>query len=286
MNNTTQSTSYASHRLLLGIMLALIFGVLSLLIANPFFFSPIFGIGGADFYYKPNINASKVYQNHTIVLGNNIKNLIITIPNEAHEPPGLLPRDLRIANQPYFPQNAVVNVGTIVVWFNGDVGHRHRIITLADNNNKNLKSGYDSGLFNNFTGSKPIKFNNTGTFAYSGPSFNKDAPNYKMNGTLTVVNQASPISSTNSTSSSASGSNIDTVVPFMVPVNQQDKLVSEFKSLGFGVDSTYTFKSIRGDGSEGCGDKNESLLILTSFGKPLDQVISALKQIAPTMPCT
>src|SRR5919197_702702 len=152
MNNTTQSTSYASHRLLFGIMLALIFGVLSLLIANPFFFSPIFGIGGADFYHKPNINASKVYQNHTIVLGNNIKNLIITIPNEAHEPPGLLPRHLRIANQPYFPQNAVVNVGTIAVWFNGDVGHRHRIITLADNNNnnnnnnKNLKTGYDSGL--------------------------------------------------------------------------------------------------------------------------------------------
>src|SRR5919197_5281645 len=150
MNNTTQST-YASHRLLLWTTLALIFVVLSLLIANPLFSSPIFGIGGA-YYYKPDINASKVYQNHTMILGNNIKNLIITIPNEAHEPPGLLPRDLRIANQPYFPQNAVVNVGTIAVWFNGDVGHRHRIITLADNNNnnnnnnKNLKTGYDSGL--------------------------------------------------------------------------------------------------------------------------------------------
>ena len=93
-------------------------------------------------------------------------------------------------------------------------------------------------------------------------------------------------STTLSSSAAAAGSNIDTIVPFMVPVNQQDKLVSEFKSLGFGVDSTYTFKSIRGDGSEGRGDKNESLLILTSSSKPLDQVISALKQIAPTMPCT
>jgi len=46
----------------------------------------------------------------TIELGNHIKNLVITIPNEAHEPPGLLPRDLRVANQLYFPQNAVVNV--------------------------------------------------------------------------------------------------------------------------------------------------------------------------------
>jgi hypothetical protein len=105
-----------------------------------------------------------------------------------------------------------------------------------------------------------------------------------LNGTLTIVNQASPISSTNKTSSAAAS--LDTIVPFMVPANQQDKLISEFKTQGFGVDSTYTFKSIRGDGSEGCGDKNESLLVLTSSGKTLDQVISALKQIAPTMPCT
>ena len=44
-------------------------------------------------------------------------------------------------------------------------------------------------MFNNFTASKPIKFNNTGTFAYSGPSFDKVVPNYKMNGTVTVVDQ-------------------------------------------------------------------------------------------------
>ena len=250
-----------------GLLLSLNAGPLSYL---------VFAVGVTQ---QPDVNATHTYQAHTMILGNNVKNLVITIPNEAHEPPGLLPRDLRVANQPYFPQNAVVNVGTTVIWFNGDVGHFHKI-TLA--NNKNLRNMlFDSGLFNNFAGSKPIRFNDTGTFAYSGPSFNKGSPNYKMNGTLTVINQASPVSGTNNTAA-----RIDTIVPFMVPANLQDKLVSQFKTQGFGVDSTYTFKSIRGDGLEGCGDKNEALLVMTSSGKTLDQVISTLKQLAPTMPCT
>jgi hypothetical protein len=217
-----------------------------------------------------------------MVLGNNIKNLVITIPNEAHEEPGALPRDLRVTNQPYFPQNAVVNAGTTAVWFNNDVGHLHKI-TLVDNKNpKNVL--YDSGNFPNFVASKPIKFNNTGTIAFSEAHTNPKYPNFVMNGTLTVVNQPSAISSTNQTSPTT-GANIDTIVPFMVPASQQDKFISEFKNQGFGVDSTYTFKSIRGGGTEGCGGM-VSLLVLTSSGKTLDQVISTLKQIAPTTSCT
>ena len=34
---------------------------------------------------QPNINASYVFDTHRIVLGNNVKNLVILIPNEAHE---------------------------------------------------------------------------------------------------------------------------------------------------------------------------------------------------------
>jgi len=273
----TKGSNYACL-VLSGAAVAVIFGTLSLLIANPLFSSAL-AVGDTQ---HPDINASKIYQNHTMVLGNNIKNLVITIPNEAHEPPGLLPRDLRVANQPYFPQNAAVNVGTTILWFNGDVGHLHKISLVDSKNLKNVL--YDSGTFSNFAASKPVKLNNTGTFTFYEAHLDPKYPNFVLNGTLTVVNQASPISSTNKTSSAVA--NFDTLVPFMVPANQQAKLISQFMSLGLGVDSTYTFKSIRGDGSEGCGDKNESLLVLTSSGKSLDQVISALKQIAPMMPCT
>ena len=36
---------------------------------------------------QPNIMASNIFQTQEIVLGKNIKNLIIVIPNEAHEDP-------------------------------------------------------------------------------------------------------------------------------------------------------------------------------------------------------
>jgi hypothetical protein len=105
-------------------------------------------------------------------------------------------------------------------------------------------------------------------------------PDYVLNGTIAVTKQLQSLSSSNS-------NNIDTVAAFMVPLNLQDKLISEFKSKGFGIDSTHVFRSVRGGtGGETCGDIQESLLILTSSGKSLNEVVSALQGIAPTMPCT
>jgi plastocyanin len=46
-------------------------------------------------------------------------------------------KDLRVINQPYIPQNAIVNVGSIVTWLNADAGHRHSI-TIVDNDTKNI----------------------------------------------------------------------------------------------------------------------------------------------------
>src|SRR5919199_6592475 len=134
---------------------------------------------------QPNIQASNIYQTQTIVLGKNIKNLVILIPNEGHEDPAQ-PKGMRVINQPYIPQNAVVNVGTTVAWLNADAGHRHAI-TILDNNTKNVV--FNTGRFDNFNASKPFTLNNSGTFAYTGPSFDRAFPNYKMNGSITVVNQ-------------------------------------------------------------------------------------------------
>ena len=79
---------------------------------------------------QPNTKGSNIYQTQTMVLGKNIKNLVILIPNEGHEDPTVT-KDLRVINQPYVPQNAIVNVGTTVTWLNADAGHRHSI-TLVD----------------------------------------------------------------------------------------------------------------------------------------------------------
>ena len=99
----------------------------------------------------PDIKGSTIYQTHTMTLGNNIKNLIIEIPNEGHEDP-TAPKELRVVNQPYLPRNAIVNTGTTVTWFNADAGHKHQITLL---NNKSGIVVYESGLFDNFATSKP-----------------------------------------------------------------------------------------------------------------------------------
>ncbi|MFL6405681.1 MAG: hypothetical protein ACJ71F_01240 [Nitrososphaeraceae archaeon] len=238
---------------------------------------------------QPNIHGSNIYQTQTIVLGKNNKNLVILIPNEGHEDPIGTKKDLRVINQPYIPQNAVVNVGTTVVWFNADAGHHHTI-TLVDNNTKNTV--YDSGRFDNFNASKPITFNNVGTFAYSGPSYDRAVPNYKMNGTVTVVNQplTTTFNSTTAATSSSTGTgvpnnnNIDTITTLMVPSKLLDKTISELKSQGFTIDNQYPFRSLRGAGSQSGGDPQQVLLVLTSSGKNLNQVTSALTQIAAALP--
>jgi plastocyanin len=112
---------------------------------------------GQEQQQSPNIHASNIYQTQTMVAGKNIKNLVIPIPDEAHEHPNATPKELRIVNQPYIPQNVVVNVGTTVAWFNADVDHHHSI-TLLDSKGNTI---YNSGIFDNFNASKPITFNNT-----------------------------------------------------------------------------------------------------------------------------
>ena len=82
---------------------------------------------------RPNINASYVFDAHRLVLGNNVKNLVVLIPNEAHESTNQPSDQYPLANQPYLPQNAIVNVGTAVTWLNGDVDHE-RTITVVQGN--------------------------------------------------------------------------------------------------------------------------------------------------------
>jgi plastocyanin len=236
---------------------------------------------------QPNIKASDIYRTQTMVTGKNIKNLVILIPNEAHEDTRQI-KETRLLNQTYLPENAVVNVGTTIAWLNADAGHRHSI-TLVDNNSKSIV--YNSGRFNNSTASKPITLNSAGTFAYTGPSFDRAFPNYKMNGTITVVNQplATTFNATTTASSSTGGqtpsnNNVDTVALLITPANLLDKTISGLKSQGIMIDSQYPFTSLRGGGSASGGDKQQVLLVLSSAGKNLNQVTSGLAQVVSTLP--
>src|ERR1051325_1449122 len=72
---------------------------------------------------QPNIEASNIYQTQTMVTGKNIKNLVILIPNEAHEDISKTNKQTRLLNQTYLPENAIINVGTTIACLNADAGH-------------------------------------------------------------------------------------------------------------------------------------------------------------------
>jgi plastocyanin len=221
-----------------------------------------------------NINANLLYNNRTMILGNNVKNIVIIIPDEAHESLGQAKNQLPLTNQPYFPQNLVTNIGNTVVWFNADVGHKH-MITLSDSNSKKV---YENAFFPYNEASKPMTLNKTGNFSYLEKDANKADPSFVMNGNISVIESTSELAPQNASSQKQIG----TVGAYMIPAIMLDKYTSEFAKRGFTVDSHFTYKDLRG-GQKGTGPE-QTLIIWTTPESNLNKVMSDLKEITPTLP--
>jgi hypothetical protein len=225
-----------------------------------------------------NINATNIHDSKTMVLGNDIKHLVILIPNEAHESP-TMEEEQRHINQPYIPQKAVVRPGTMITWFNGDVDHDHKI-TLNDASSK--QEVFDSGVFAFNEASKPVIVNNISTFNYFEADVNNEDEDFVMDGEIIVVDQ--PSSKTTPNSFSSSNNNIGTVGTYMVPTQDIDTYLSELTDRGFVINSMHDFQDLRG-GQEGTGDK-QTLIVwgANSSAMPLDTIINSLKEITPELP--
>jgi plastocyanin len=224
--------------------------------------------------------ASDLYGTKTLKLSPNIKHLVILIPNEGHESqnPGDVSSDQRLINQPYIPQRATVNPGTMVIWFNGDVDHDHKI-TLANGVNPE-NAIFESDTFAYNEPSEPIVLNETGTFNYYETDVNNEDQDYVMNGTIDVVSQQGPNASStsvsNSMNSTTQSSDVTTGV-LMVPKSDIDTYVQDLENSGFAIDSTQDFNDIR-------ADDQQVLLVWTSSGISLDKVVSTLQGITRNLP--
>ena len=93
---------------------------------------------------QSDLGATSVYDTGQMKLGNNVKHLVIVIPNEGHHGPGE-EDEARFIAQPFIPQNATVIPGTQVVWFNGDVGHEHNIVVRDSNGDQLFETGEFTG---------------------------------------------------------------------------------------------------------------------------------------------
>jgi len=220
------------------------------------------------------MGASQIHKERMLHVGNDISNFLILIPNEGHESPDL-PKEQRLINQPYVPENIVVDNGTTVLWLNGDVGHKHKI-TLVDENSNNV---FESGTFAFNDVSKPFILNKVGKFSYSESNVNTDDPNFKMKGTITVI--GSDNGSLNR-SNSYLNKTVDTLGFLMVPAKDIKVHASNLEKKGLNVLDQYTFKDLRG-GQKGTGPE-QTLLILGNKEKPLTDFITILKNITAKLP--
>jgi hypothetical protein len=68
----------------------------------------------------------------------------------------------------------------------------------------------------------------------------------------------------------------------MVPAKFLDKYRSEFENNGFTIDSTYTYKDLRG-GQRGTGSE-QTLVVWKAHNVPLKIVISDLQELTSSLP--
>lgn len=228
------------------------------------------------------IDATSVYETKSMDLGNNVKNLVILIPNEGHESQNIGDQssDQRLVNQPYIPQSVTVPVGTAIMWFNGDVDHDHKITLVKQGSNLNNMI-FDSDDFAYNTASQPVVMNNTGSFDYYQADVNNEDTDFVMNGTINVVDKPdNPNTTTGISTDQQPNANIDTIGTLMVPTGDLPTYTSDLENGGFSVLSTYNFNDIRS------GDPQTLIIWGTSSSgtNSLENVVSQLEQITPTLP--
>jgi len=220
-----------------------------------------------------NSSANSIFETHKMVLGNNIKNLVILIPNEGHHGPQA--DEDRFLDQPFVPQNAVLNQGTNIVWFNGDVGHDHNLVIT---NNSTGETVQETGIFPQFE-VRSVALNATGDYHYADTEDYEEG--FVMTGNIQVVDQTqAPTPATGLSGNTQSSA--DTVGMLMVPTQDIQTYTTDLKSRGFNIDSTHNFKDLRG-GQSGTGDE-QTLIVWATSGMDLSTVASNLQEFSSGLP--
>jgi plastocyanin len=219
--------------------------------------------------------AKNVFDTHQFNAGGNIQSLFILIPNEGHHGPQA--DEDRFLDQPFIPQNIVVNKGTNIVWFNGDVGHDHNLVVT---NNSTGGSVHETGVFSQFE-FRNVALNETGNYHYTDTEDYEEG--FVMSGNIQVVDQsqASP-SSPSTTSPDNTQSSADTIGVLMVPTQDIQTYTTDLENRGFNIDSTHNFKDLRG-GQSGTGDE-QTLIVWTSTGADLSTIAKNLEEFSSGLP--
>jgi plastocyanin len=224
-------------------------------------------ITGNDSQSASNIFYSKAYE-----LPNNSNNLVILIPNEGHHGPGE-DDEARFIAQSFVPETAVINKGTNVIWFNGDVGHEHDIIVTS--NSESVSPIYQTGEFTEFE-ARNYTFNDVGEFSYADTVEYDNG--YIMRGNISVTDDSGSAGDFPQTTQDS-----ETVGILMVPTQDISQYTRDLQNRGFLVDSVHNFQDLRG-GQSGTGDEQTLIVWRAPTNMQITSVLLQLSELSSQLP--
>jgi plastocyanin len=211
------------------------------------------------------MNATNIYKNHSMVLGPNIKNLIILIPNEAHHGPNE-EEESRIIDQSFIPLSTTISSGTTVRWFNADVDHEHKL-NLVETNNRSINLLRDQNAFG-YNEETSHTFEREGDFGYYDTQ--KYDEGFQMRGQLKVVDaqllQSERVDNT-----------IDAVGTFIAPREDVKKYTSDLEDDGLAVYDVHDYK-------DPSGAQDQSLIVWTSSGLEPENIVERIQDLTLDLP--
>jgi plastocyanin len=211
--------------------------------------------------------ATSIYDTHEFDVGDDVQNLFILIPNEAHHGPGE-EDEARYLNQSFVPESVTISPGTNVVWFNGDVGHEHNLAISSGSSDGGASNPlYQTGEFSEFD-AQNYTFNDAGDFSYA------DTVEYE-NGFIMGGN----VSVTDSSQQGASGGgNSQSVGLLMIPTEDLAQHTQDLQSRGFVIDSTHNFPDLRE------GDEQTLIVWEVPGSSDVSTIITNLAEVSQQFP--
>jgi plastocyanin len=216
------------------------------------------------------LNVEDVYNQKTLQFDDPVHNVVVLIPNEAHESVNQKKSQWPLANAPYIPQNLIVTNGTAVTWFNADVDHDH-IIKFENPVNGNVSETETFPYLNYAT----VVFNKEGQYPYFEDADLNDDKTFKMTGTVRVIESANNAENSDQTP-------IKTAGFLMVPSKDTEAIVSTLTNDGYKVLGSHNFNDLRG-GQKGTG-ATQTIIVWGSDKKNMVQLLQPIIDITKGLP--
>ncbi|MFY9967101.1 MAG: hypothetical protein WAK50_15310 [Nitrososphaeraceae archaeon] len=216
--------------------------------------------------------ATDIFSSERYTLSDNDKNLVILIPNEGHHGPDE-DDEARFIAQSFVPEIALINKGTNVIWFNGDVGHEHDIIVTS--NSESVSPIYQTGEFTEFE-ARNYTFNDVGEFSYADTVEYDNG--YIMRGNISVTDDRGSAGDLPQTTQDS-----ETVGILMVPTQDISQYTSDLQNRGFLVDSMHNFQDLRG-GQSGTGDEQTLIVWRAPTNMQITSVLLQLSEFSSQLP--